>query len=46
MLLELPERKLDPEGIREQELRSNHGQDQREWAGLGFAEPWRGIRFA
>lgn len=39
MLLELPGRKLDPEGSREQEL-SNQGQEQREQAGLGSAEPW------
>lgn len=39
MLLELLGMKLDPEGSREQELRSNHGQEQREQAGLGSAEP-------
>lgn len=44
MLLELPGTKLDPEGSREQEL-SNQGQEQREQAGLGSAEPWeRGER--
>lgn len=40
MLLELPGMNRDPGGSREQELRSNHGQEQREWAGLGSAESW------
>lgn len=41
MLLELPGMKPDPEGSREQELRSNHRQEHRERAGLGSAEPWQ-----
>lgn len=40
MLSELPGVKPCPEGNREQELRSNHRQEQRERAGLGSAEPW------
>lgn len=40
MLSELPGVKPYPEGNREQELRSNHRQEQRERAGLGSAEPW------
>lgn len=43
MLLELPGMKLDPENSREQEL-GNHGQEQREQAGLGSADPRRGER--
>lgn len=39
MLLELLEMKLDPESSREQEL-SSHGQEHREWAGMGSGEPW------
>lgn len=44
MLLELPGMKLDPEGSREQELRSNHSQEQREQLGWDLQSPGRGKR--